>query len=78
MINRQTVTILNLYLQANDEVKQEIEEYFVDLANDRKSPKMNKLDIIKFIDLYINATEDAKKSVEKILESHQPPAESLD
>ena len=36
MINRQTVTILNLYLQANDEVKQEIEEYFVDLANDRK------------------------------------------
>ena len=36
MINRQTVNILNLYLQASDEVKQEIEEYFVALADDRK------------------------------------------
>lgn len=36
MINRQTVTILNLYLQANDEIKQEIEEYFYELAKDRK------------------------------------------
>ena len=36
MINRQTITILNLYLQANDEIKKEIEEYFVDLAESRK------------------------------------------
>lgn len=36
MINRQTVAILNLYLQAADEIKQEIEEYFVDLAESRK------------------------------------------
>ena len=36
MINRQTVTILNLYLQANDEIKREIEDYFVNLANDRQ------------------------------------------
>ena len=36
MINRQTLTILNLYLQANDEIKKEIEDYIVDLANDRK------------------------------------------
>ena len=36
MINRQTVTILNLYLQADDEIKREIEDYFVNLANDRQ------------------------------------------
>lgn len=36
MINRQTVTILNLYLQASDEIKQEIEAYFVELAESRK------------------------------------------
>jgi len=36
MINRQTLTILNLYLQANDEIKKEIEEYISELANDRK------------------------------------------
>lgn len=36
MINRQTVAILNLYLQANDEIKQEIEEYFADLIESRK------------------------------------------
>ena len=36
MINRQTLIILNLYLQANDEIKREIEDYFADLANDRK------------------------------------------
>lgn len=36
MINRQTLAILNLYLQANDEIKREIEDYFADLAADRK------------------------------------------
>lgn len=36
MINRITLTILNLYLQANDEIKKEIEDYISDLAKDRK------------------------------------------
>lgn len=36
MINRQTLNILNLYLQASDEIKREIEEYFSDLAKERK------------------------------------------
>lgn len=36
MINKATLTILNLYLQANDAIKQEIEDYIIDLANDRK------------------------------------------
>ena len=36
MINRITLTILNLYLQANDEIKKEIEDYIYDLAKDRK------------------------------------------
>ena len=36
MINRQTLTILNIYLQANDEIKREIEEIISDLAEDRK------------------------------------------
>lgn len=36
MINRITLTILNLYLQANDEIKKEIEDYIYDLAKERK------------------------------------------
>ena len=32
MINRQTVTILNLYLQANDEIKQEIVQVATQMA----------------------------------------------
>ena len=43
-----------------------------------RSPKMNRLDIIEFINLYINATEDAKASVEQTLTSNQPPVEPQD
>lgn len=39
MINRQTLTIINIYLQANDEIKREIEDYFFDLLQDRKEIK---------------------------------------
>jgi hypothetical protein len=39
MINRQTLTILNIYLQANDEIKREIEDIIYDLAKDRNESK---------------------------------------
>lgn len=39
---------------------------------------MNNMDILEFIDLYIKAVEEAKASVERILEEAPRPTERLD
>ena len=36
------------------------------------------MDVKEFVNLYIKATKEAQESIEKTLESSQPPSEPLD